>query len=61
MADCYDAMSSKRCYRNALPEEVIIRELQENAGKQFDPVIVPYMVEMIRDGFVNLVHNEIGG
>lgn len=61
VADCYDAMSSKRCYRNALPEEVIIRELQENAGKQFDPVIVPYMVEMIRDGFVNLVHNEIGG
>ena len=58
VADCYDAMSSRRCYRNALSEELIIRELQENAGKQFDPGIVPYMIEMIQDGFVSSAHTE---
>ena len=50
VADTYDAMSSDRCYRKALPEEVILSELNKGIGTQFDPEIVPYMLAMIEDG-----------
>ncbi len=51
VADTYDAMSSDRCYRKALSEDVILSELNKGIGTQFDPAIVPYMLEMIQDGF----------
>ena len=50
IADTYDAMSSDRCYRKALSEEIILNELYKGIGTQFDPDIVPYMLEMIEDG-----------
>jgi HD-GYP domain-containing protein (c-di-GMP phosphodiesterase class II) len=40
VADSYDAMTSDRPYRKALPHEVALIELQRSAGAQFDPVIV---------------------
>ena len=52
VADSYDTMSSNRCYRSALPKDKIISELKENAGTQFDPEIVPFMLAMIEDGTV---------
>ncbi len=51
VADTYDAMSSDRCYRKALSEDVILSELNKGIGTQFDPEIVPYMLSMIEDGF----------
>lgn len=53
VADSYDAMSSKRCYRASLPKEAILKELRDNAGEQFDPKIVQYMIDMIQDGFTD--------
>lgn len=50
VADSYDAMSSDRCYRKALPKEVIISELNKAMGTQLDPNIVPHMLDMIEDG-----------
>lgn len=58
IADAFDAMSSNRCYRGCMEMDVIIAELQENAGKQFDPSIVGYMIEMVQDGFVNAVQKQ---
>jgi hypothetical protein len=52
IADSFDAMSSNRCYRSSLSMEEIYRELRQNTGKQFDPGLVPYMIELIEDGFV---------
>ncbi len=52
VADSFDTMNSDRCYRNHLPMDVILRELEENKGTQFDPEIVEYMIDMIKDGFV---------
>lgn len=51
VVDAYDAMNSDRCYRPRLPREKIVKELNDNAGKQFDPDIVVHMIAMIRDGF----------
>lgn len=50
VADTYDAMSSERCYRKPLSEEIIRAELEKGSGTQFDPKIVPHMLAMISDG-----------
>lgn len=52
VADAYDAMNSDRCYRKRLPMELIRHELRKNAGKQFDPEIVKYMIRLIDEGSV---------
>ncbi len=57
VADSYDAMSSDRCYRPALDRETIMAELQRCSGTQFDPEIVPYMLQMIEDNVVPAVLN----
>lgn len=59
VADSYDTMSSNRCYRAALSKEKIISELKENAGTQFDPEIVPFMLAMIEDGTVPAKEDDI--
>ncbi|MCK9170820.1 MAG: HD domain-containing protein [Treponema sp.] len=53
IADSFDAMSSNRCYRRSLPLKVILKELEQNAGRQFDPAFVPVMIKLIENGFVN--------
>lgn len=58
VADSYDAMSSNRVYRRHLNKDEIIEEIQKGAGTQFDPEIVKYMVDMINDGYVNVVKME---
>ena len=37
VADAYDAMTSTRSYRKALPQEVAFQELRDKSGKQFHP------------------------
>jgi len=55
IADAYDAMSSDRCYRPKLKDDKILAELEMFTGRQFDPDIVKFMVEMISDGFVTAI------
>ncbi len=40
VADAFDAMSSDRAYRTALPIEVCLSEIRNNSGTQFDPSVV---------------------
>jgi HD-GYP domain-containing protein (c-di-GMP phosphodiesterase class II) len=40
VADAFDAMTSNRPYRQALPEEEALVELRRNAGTHFDPKVV---------------------
>ena len=49
VADAYDAMTTKRSYRNALPIEVAIAELKKCSGMQFEPKIVDAFVDIIVD------------
>jgi putative nucleotidyltransferase with HDIG domain len=39
LADCFDAMTSNRTYRRALPFEVAMVEIRNGAGTQFDPAL----------------------
>lgn len=54
IADAWDAMTSNRSYRNALPEEIAIRELQEGAWGQFDPYMVNGFVSVIQKSRPNI-------
>lgn len=47
VADCYDAMSSDRSYRKALPQSLVRSEIERNKGTQFDPRIAEIMLQMI--------------
>lgn len=47
VADTYDAMTSERNYRNALPETIALEELRKNAGLQFDPELVRIFIEKV--------------
>ncbi|XMB85708.1 diguanylate cyclase [Mycoplasmatota bacterium WC44] len=51
VADSYDAMTSKRSYRDSLTVDDAVKELVDNAGTQFDPRVV--------DVFVNVVIKKI--
>jgi response regulator RpfG family c-di-GMP phosphodiesterase len=40
IADVYDAVRTKRVYKEAVPHEKCVEIIREHAGTQFDPVIV---------------------
>ena len=47
VADAYDAMTSKRSYRNALPQDLVRQEIANGRGTQFDPHFADIMLKMI--------------
>ena len=47
VADCYDAMTSKRVYSDPKPQEEVRAEFVRCSGSQFDPQIASAMVELI--------------
>ena len=49
VADAYDAMSSNRSYRKALPQETVRSEIEKGKGTQFDPVFADIMLTMINE------------
>ena len=46
-ADAFDAMTSPRPYRAALPLAIALAELRAGAGTQFDPHVARHMVSVI--------------
>lgn len=47
IADAYDAMSSRRSYRNVLSQEVVRSEIEKGRGTQFDPELTEIVLAMI--------------
>lgn len=47
VADSYDAMQSRRIYRNSLSAEVIYEEIKNNRGTQFDPEIADAFLRLL--------------
>lgn len=54
IADVFDAVSAKRCYRDALPPDTCFRIIQEGSGQDFDPIMAEVFLD-IREK----VENEI--
>ncbi|HOT11112.1 MAG TPA: response regulator [Polyangiaceae bacterium] len=53
VADAYDAMTSNRAYRRALPQDVAIGEIERCAGTQFDPEAALAFIEGIDEFMAN--------
>lgn len=49
VADSYDAMQSRRKYRNSLETEDIYNEIAKNREVQFDPVITDAFLKLLRE------------
>ncbi|MDH5525250.1 MAG: response regulator [Desulfobulbaceae bacterium] len=47
VADSYDAMTSKRSYKENMDQQTAIAELERCAGSQFDPEVVKVFAEMV--------------
>ncbi len=65
VADAFDAMTSTRSYRKALPQETAFSELRQNSGKQFHPRVVDALISAIERrgeehgrGHEDVVHHQ---
>lgn len=47
VADAYDAMTSKRSYRDPIPQQKVREELVKGLGTQFDPDFAKIMIRLI--------------
>lgn len=52
ITDAYDAMTSKRIYRDKLPKEEVIRRMKENSGSQFDPDYLIIFLNLVDCGII---------
>jgi diguanylate cyclase (GGDEF)-like protein len=58
VADAFEAMTSSRLYRRGMAVEKALEELEQSAGRQFDPAVAQLMVDLVRAGAIPL--GEIG-
>ncbi|MCR4896989.1 MAG: HD-GYP domain-containing protein [Lachnospiraceae bacterium] len=49
VADAYDAMTSRRSYRDLIPQQRVREEIVKGSGTQFDPVYARLMIHLIDD------------
>lgn len=54
IADSFDAMTTNRIYRERLDKNIIINQMMENSGKQFDPDFVKKFIELIKIDVISL-------
>ena len=47
--DAYDAMASRRSYRDVLPQKVVYEEIEKGKGTQFDPVFADIMLKLMEE------------
>jgi putative nucleotidyltransferase with HDIG domain len=57
LADCFDAMTSSRTYRKALPFETALEEIRRCAGTQFDPGLAEAFLQIPTDE-IRMLMNE---
>lgn len=51
IADSFDAMTSKRTYRDSLPIEVVKEEFAKNRGTQFDPELTDVFLDILNNDY----------
>ena len=49
ICDCFDAIVSKRTYKQGASIEFALSEIEKNAGTQFDPELAPKFIEMVNN------------
>ena len=56
VADAYDAMTSRRSYRDVMPQDKVRAEIEKGMGTQFDPAFAGLMLEMIDEDTAYTMH-----
>ena len=51
IADSFDAMTSRRTYRDSLPIETVIAEFERCKGTQFDPELTDIFLDILKNHF----------
>ncbi|MFC1735398.1 HD-GYP domain-containing protein [Candidatus Hydrogenedentota bacterium] len=59
LADVYDAMSNKRCYKAAIPHDEVRNIIVQESGKHFDPAVVEAFLAA-EDKFIEVLE-RLGG
>jgi len=60
VADSFDAMTSDRPYRRAMPIDRAVGEIRGASGTQFDPVVVAVFLELVDEGVFHLDQSAHG-
>ena len=60
VADVYDALTSKRSYKEAWSPERGLAAIQAESGKHFDPGVVAAFVALYHDGAIERIRDEVG-
>ncbi|MEO0512710.1 MAG: HD-GYP domain-containing protein [Planctomycetota bacterium] len=61
ISDTFDAMSSNRAYRSALPREKVLAEIAACAGKQFDPELAESFGRLDLSAYDAILKQHAGG
>ena len=61
ICDSFDAMSSSRTYRAAMPREEVLAEIRTCAGRLYDPRIVPVFLGMDLTEYDRLLRRDAAG
>ena len=56
IADSFDAMVSKRSYKNKMPVEDALMEIEKNLGTQFDPQLGRLFIDCVKDGTIEVIN-----
>ena len=59
IADTFDAMTSKRSYRDALSIDVAKNEIKRCSGTQFDPELVDAFMELFETNYNEILEIPI--
>ena len=54
VADTFDAMTTKRSYRTALPLDVVKKEFEKCSGTQFDPKIAKVFLDILENDYKSI-------
>ena len=57
-ADCFDAMATRRSYKEPCTKEYIINEFKRCSGTQFDPEIAKVMIKLIEEDKFKTIMEE---
>ncbi|MGC8863894.1 MAG: HD-GYP domain-containing protein, partial [Armatimonadota bacterium] len=58
VADSFDAMRSRRPYRDRMPDEELVGELNRSAGRTMDPTVVEALRRIMERGLLAPIYEE---
>jgi putative two-component system response regulator len=61
VADVFDALTSRRCYKEPWSIERAMEWLQQNSRKQFDPQLIDAFLRLHASGVITAIMRESGG